>query len=60
MECDVVALRAFPMPVELQKRREVCHGREKAHAGRERAKNMIKTDDVQKKEKMNPGIGLFS
>lgn len=31
----------------------------KVHEGSERAKNMIKIDDGQRKEKMNPGIGLF-
>lgn len=61
MERGDTALRAFPMPVELQKWRKVHHGREKkVHADRGRGKNRIKTDNVQIKEQMSPGMGFFS
>lgn len=39
---------------------EVHHGREKVNADGERAKSMIKIDNVQIKGKISAGMGFFS
>lgn len=48
VESDVVALRAFPRPVELQKWREDHHGRENMHRDRERANPREKVGEHDK------------